>query len=31
MLVANVRSRFTRADAHLALALLAQSGDADGR
>ena len=27
MLVANVRSRFTRADAHLALALLAQSGE----
>ena len=27
MLVANVRSRFTRADAHLALALLDQSGD----
>src|ERR1035437_10846362 len=27
MLVANVRSRFTRADAHFALALLAQSGE----
>ena len=27
MLVANVRSRFTRADAHLVLALLAQSGE----
>ncbi len=27
MLVANVRARFTRADAHLALALLAQAGD----